>query len=57
MVLSYATSTDDLAPPRALLAVYSKKLRTDAGAVSWGAIVAGGVDAATFGVSTILWVK
>jgi hypothetical protein len=85
MALPYATSAEDLAPPRALSGVYPENIRTDAGAVSWGAIVAGGVataalslillmlgtglglssvspwahngvSAATFGVSTILWV-
>lgn len=85
MALPYATSADNLAPPRALSGVYPENIRTDASAVSWGAIVAGGaaiaalslillmlgtglglssvspwahngVSAATFGVSTILWV-
>jgi hypothetical protein len=85
MALPYATSAEDLAPPRALSGVYPENIRTDASAVSWGAIVAGGVataalslillmlgtglglssvspwahngvSAATFGVSTILWV-
>ena len=85
MALPYATSANDLAPVRALSGVYPENIRTDASAVSWGAIVAGGaaaaalslillllgtglglssvspwahngVSAATFGVSTILWV-
>ena len=85
MALPYATSANDLAPARALSGVYPENIRTDASAVSWGAIVAGGaaaaalslillllgtglglssvspwahngVSAATFGVSTILWV-
>ena len=85
MALHYATTADDLAPLRALSGVYPENIRTDASAVSWGAIVAGGaamaalslillmlgtglglssvspwahngIGAATFGVSTILWV-
>src|SRR5450830_1914783 len=85
MALPYATKADDLAPLRALSGVYPENIRTDASAVSSGAIVAGGaataalslillmlgtglglssvspwahngVSAATFGVSTILWV-
>ena len=85
MALPYATTADDLAPLRELLGVYPENIRTDASAVSWGAIGAGGaataalslillmlgtglglssvspwahngVSAATFGVSTILWV-
>lgn len=85
MALPYATSADDLAPLRAPSGVYPENIRTDASAVSWGAIVAGGaataalslillmlgtglglssvspwahngLSAATFGVSTILWV-
>jgi len=85
MALPYATTEDDLAPLRALSSVYPENIRTDASAVSWSAIVAGGtataalslillmlgtglglssvspwahngVSAATFGVSTILWV-
>lgn len=85
MALPYATSADELAPLRTLSGVYPENIRTDASAVSWGAIVAGGaamaalslillmlgtglglssvspwahngVSAATFGVSTILWV-
>lgn len=85
MVLPHATAADDFAPLRALSGVYPENIRTDASAVSWGAIVAGGVataalslillmlgtglglssvspwahngvSAATFGVSTILWV-
>jgi hypothetical protein len=85
MAFPYAITADDLAPLRALSGVYPENIRTDASAVSWGAIVAGGaataalslillmlgtglglssvspwahngVSAATFGVSTILWV-
>src|SRR5665811_401856 len=85
MALPYATTADDLAPVRTLSGVYPENIRTDASAVSWGAIVAGGaamaalslillilgtglglssvspwahngIGAATFGVSTILWV-
>ena len=85
MTLPYATTVGDLAPPRAPSGAYPESIRTDASAVSWGAIVAGGaamaalslillllgtglglssvspwahngVSAATFGVSTILWV-
>src|SRR5664279_5772879 len=85
MALPYATTADDLAPVRTQSGVYPENIRTDASAVSWGAIVAGGaamaalslillmlgtglglssvspwahngIGAATFGVSTILWV-
>jgi len=85
MALPYATTADDLAPVRTLSGVYPENIRTDASAVSWGAIVAGavaaaalslillmlgvglglssvspwghyGTSAATFGVSSILWV-
>jgi hypothetical protein len=85
MTLPYATTADDLAPVRTQSGVYPENIRTDASAVSWGAIVAGGaamaalslillmlgtglelssvspwahngIGAATFGVSTILWV-
>jgi hypothetical protein len=85
MALPYEINADDLAPSRTLSAVYSENIRTDASAVSWGAIVAGGaataalslillmlgtglglssvspwvhngISAATFGISTILWV-
>lgn len=52
MALPYATSADDLAPSHALSGVYSESVRTDASAVSWGAIVAGG--AATAALSLIL---
>jgi len=85
MALPYATTADDLVPLGALSGVYPENIRTEASAVSWGAIAAGGaamaalslillilgtglglssvspwahngVSAATFGVSTILWV-
>src|SRR5664279_5512573 len=86
MALPYATTADDLAPVRTQSGVYPENIRTDASAVSWGAIVAGGaamaalslillilgtglglssvspwaqngIGAATFGVSTILWIS
>ena len=85
MTLSYATTADKLAPLAPLSDVYTENMGSGTGAVSWGAIVAGGaataalslvllmlgtglglssvspwahngVSAATFGVSTILWV-
>jgi hypothetical protein len=52
MALPYTTTAEDLAPPRALSGVYSENTRTNASAVSWGAIVAGG--AATAALSLIL---
>jgi len=52
MALPYATTADDLAPLRALSGVYPENIRTDASAVSSGAIVAGG--AATAALSLIL---
>lgn len=52
MALPYATSADDLAPSHALSGVCPENVRTDASAVSWGAIVAGG--AATAALSLIL---
>jgi hypothetical protein len=42
MPIPYAINADDLAPLRALSGVSPENTRTNVGAVSWGAIVAGG---------------
>ena len=42
MALPYATTAADLAPVRTLSGDYPETTRTDASAVSWGPILAGG---------------